>query len=62
MTMTNYEKIKAMSIEEMAEKILIMVETCVCCPAMGTTCIRDDGKSCEQTVKEWLESEVKQDG
>lgn len=46
MTMTNYEKIKAMSIEEMAEFFNYFV----------------DAYYFPEGVRQWLESEVKQDG
>jgi hypothetical protein len=57
--MTNYEKIKAMSVEEMAE--LIDDSPCNSCN------YRQKGFSkcpqeCEEGIKEWLESEVEEDG
>lgn len=54
--MTNYEKIKSMSVEEMAE---FMYENCLCacCPYCdGGLCHCD----CKDGHKKWLESEVEE--
>lgn len=59
--MTNYEKIKAMSLEDMADFFNIAItpqsdlwdEFCT----EHWTC---DGKSCLKCVKEWLESEAEE--
>ena len=48
--MTNFERIKAMSVEEMATDLLDMFEE-----------IFDDGVPCKERMLMWLESEV-QDG
>lgn len=59
--MTNYEKIKNMSVEEMAERISnIGDETsgyfCDMCPCRSiVNCAWD----CEKHLQEWLESEAK---
>ena len=58
--MTNYEKIKAMSVEEMAEQIRKITKGCGNCPAREYCVL--DLKTCEKTVQEWLESEVEEDG
>ncbi len=52
--MTNYEKIKAMSVEEMAKALCdyYNIDYCVNCPAFNT-----EGKYTECAIK-WLESEA----
>ena len=54
--MTNYERIKSMSIEEMAEMLAWEVD-CYECPAAINGCSSDFNKCAEQQ-KKWLESEV----
>ena len=49
--MTNYERIKNMSVEEMAE---FLNEASNCC-LVPTDCITE---SCTECLKQWLESEV----
>lgn len=56
--MTNYEKIKAMSVEEMAEQINEITTDCDSCPAMEYCVV--DHKTCEETIQEWLEQEVEE--
>lgn len=56
--MTNYEKIKAMSVEEMVEGIRKTAKGCGNCPAREYCVL--DFKTCEKTVQEWLESEVEE--
>lgn len=58
--MTNYEKIKAMSIEEMAEWICGIYDDDYCDGKYicGTTIPVYD----EETIREYLESEVEEDG
>lgn len=51
--MTNYEKIKAMSIDEMA-MFLANYVACEYCP-MENSCIAKAG--CDELFKQWLESE-----
>jgi hypothetical protein len=64
--MTNFEKIKAMSVEEMAN-IFYNTISCEDCPIINR-CIKRNGgfegnyKKCKETVVEYLESEVKEDG
>lgn len=56
--MTNYEKIKAMSVEEMAEFIPDWsFKAC----KISHDYIECDNE-CEKCVKEWLESEVEENG
>lgn len=52
---TNYEKIKGMSVEEIAKSIENM--GCVKCENIIGKCNADDDKSCEESIIEWLESE-----
>ena len=54
--MTNYEKIKNMSIDELAEIINPFI-TCVGCEKQELNC----WWNCKLTVKKWLESEVSND-
>lgn len=64
--MTNFEKIKAMDIEKMANMINYITNDCEFCPAMEICNIySDDGKyvsisCCKKEIKKWLESEVKE--
>lgn len=60
--MTNYEKIKAMSVEEMAEEIYtnMACHDCDLCPA-GDIC-SDIANGCIYTIKEYLKNEVEEDG
>ena len=55
--MTNYEKIKAMSIEEYADKFFCTFR-CENCSAKNVQC---DGE-CKKHFIWWLESEVEEDG
>ena len=52
--MTNYERIKKMSVEEMAN-FLYKTGDCSCCSAVYGNCFNED---CDKGVKIWLESEV----
>lgn len=51
--MTNYERIKAMSVDEMAE-MLSEVTDCYWCRAKVRNC---EGH-CHEFIRRWLESEV----
>lgn len=56
--MTNYERIRNMSVEEMAE--LFAEKMCICPdgnPLYNDDCIND---KCEKCLKKWLESEVEE--
>ena len=57
--MTNYEKIKAMSVEEMAKWFEYMPDDCSSCPAHVVCGV---GLSCVDTLIKWLESEVEENG
>jgi hypothetical protein len=60
--MTNFEKNKAMSVEEFARWLAIEIGgECFSCPACDI-CIAGDGITCEGVLKHWLESEVEEDG
>lgn len=56
--MTNYEKIKAMDIAQMAEFIDDMVSGCDYCPAY-TDCLSDPDRPqrCSADIREWLKEE-----
>ena len=55
--MTNYEKIKEMSIDEMAALFERDCDFCVCFHEPGNCSL-----SCEKGVKKWLESEAEAKG
>ena len=58
--MTNFEKIKNMSFEEMAKWFAIEIGgECYSCPACDY-CIMTIGTSCQERIKQWLESEVEE--
>lgn len=56
---TNYEKIKAMSIDEMAKFLPIIGEYCeVCIFRRSPLCTEETANmDCTRTTKKWLESE-----
>lgn len=60
--MTNYERIKSMSVEEMAKKIFEYGSTYVCTLCKNcyekSICEKAKGTDCIQYITEWLESEV----
>lgn len=62
--MTNYERIKSMSVEEMATAILngISSDQCDYCNYSNGYCNgeRCKNKADEEIVQEWLESEVEE--
>ena len=56
--MTNYEKIKNMTVEELARFLANRNQTdCINCPCFGEVC---NENSCDNALKIWLESEVKE--
>lgn len=55
--MTNYEKIKAMDIDELANFFQCDCYCCVCYSEPGPCSM-----PCKEGVKKWLESEVADDG
>lgn len=56
--MTNYEKIKNMSVDEMAKKLAEETKFCafVGCPTVGNITTED----CRKCIAKWLESEVEE--
>lgn len=54
--MNNYEKIKNMSIDEMANFLPIAGEYCEVCIFYGGTCPQD-GTDCNEVIKQWLNAE-----
>ena len=61
--MNNYERIKAMSIEEMAKFLPIIGDYCeVCLFKNSSLCTETTSDmDCTRTIKHWLESEVEDD-
>lgn len=58
---TNYDRIKSMSVEEMAEfveRITEYLEVCTGCPAYKTC---DTHIKCGENIKQWLLQEVSED-
>ena len=55
--MTNYEKIKNMSVEEMAEWLQGGINECNCCSYRLSFGCPD---TCIYGIKQWLESEVEE--
>ena len=58
--MTNYERIKNMSVEEMAEKISRGICGCECCVMKNTENACYDNE-CQSLIKRWLESESEEE-
>ena len=57
--MTNYEKIKNMSVEEMAIFLYSYIADCEMCPAVES-CKASRELTCKERLFEWLESEVEE--
>lgn len=55
--MKNYERIKNMSIDEMAEFIQYVQSTTLRCLCYSDICEGFGGKPCIPGIKQWLESE-----
>lgn len=55
--MTNYEKIKAMDFDELANILQDNCGFCVCFPEPGRCSL-----PCKEGVKKWLESEAEDNG
>lgn len=55
--MTNYERIKSMSVEELADFLEYISRTadCSCCPAYNFCELNID---CDELIKQWLLQEV----
>lgn len=57
--MTNFEKIKAMSVKEMASFLSEELNlVCDSCPVINTCTTNDNG--CRANLQRWLESEVEE--
>lgn len=59
---TNLDRIRAMSAEEMANRIISLDLACEFCP-VDTPCFaqKQGGSECRQHIAEWLNSPVKED-
>lgn len=57
--MNNFEKIKAMNIDEMAELFNILKSSCMSCIAVLDKCSSEHygSKNCLNSIKQWLELE-----
>ena len=53
--MTNYERIKAMSVEEMADAVMCPND----CSLGEINCEKTDACNCYECVRQWLEQEIK---
>lgn len=58
--MTNLEKIRAMSADELVEFLMCLYDACSYCPARRECRKFGRKHSCNYTIKYWLESEVKE--
>lgn len=60
--MTNFEKIKNMSVEELAQVMSAPITICAFCPASKTVCDQwqeqEKNFSCKMAFVEWLKREV----
>ena len=57
--MTNYEKIKAMSVEDMAKFLNLVIDREIeIWVGFGDICHGHNGNRCWKCVQQWLESEV----
>ena len=56
--MTNYERIKAMSVEEMAMELLDNFSSFLYCAYTTDECLKDRNATCKSGVIKWLNSEV----
>ena len=54
--MTNYKRIRKMTVEEMAE-LLVNTKEYYCQSFRGVCAHRKDGKGCKECAKEWLNSD-----
>lgn len=61
--MTNFEKIKNMSIEEIADKLNSLISSCECCP-IQKFCDknRENYIGCISILEKWLKSEAENNG
>lgn len=60
--MTNFEKIKQMSVDEMAEELfyIIYCDDCPIAKSKGYTDNHCNGSTCKRALKHWLESEAEE--
>lgn len=58
--MTNYERIKAMSAEEMAEELSASSLGCLRCVYSTNECWNDRDLSCKNGIMKWLNLEVEE--
>ena len=63
--MTNFDKIKNMSVEELADTIANAMVDCVWCPisefcALHNNDTTQEFDSCSESWEQWLKSEVKE--
>ena len=58
--MTNYENIKSMSVDRLAEAI-VNIPNCEACPIVNKCRLFDKDWSCMIAVTNWLNSEVEND-
>lgn len=61
--MTNFEKIKNLSVEELADTLNVVITTCCRCP-ISTFCRKNysrDCRTCQDMWEKWLESEAEND-
>lgn len=58
--MTNEERIKAMSTEELARGIKSLLNSCIYCPAFRTCTDTLENKSCLEKMEEWLKEEAEE--
>lgn len=59
-TMTNYEKIKQMSIDEMARSRMFFFDCPYGTPCVGCSKGKEFNNNCTDCTKHWLESEVEE--
>ena len=56
--MTNYERIKAMSVEEVLENFRFSSFACKCCIYDPDECTRHEEMTCKDGIRDWLNSEA----
>ena len=59
--MTNYEKIKSMSIKKMAKFLYFFEMPCEMCPCNDEDSCTDHNYDCKKTIKDWLKAESEED-
>lgn len=58
--MTNEERIKNMSTEELARGIKCLISGCIDCPAFVTCVNTMEDKKCLEKMKRWLKEEAEE--